>query len=243
MRRFIRYSILLYDVAIPMTPAFLLLSEHLALPKEATYTWVIPRLAPFSVNHTIMDLLNNPESVWKIGFLAIIAICVYLTTYRTSLVGIVNRISTRGRRDSTARTPPRSFSPEKKNASSTKSPASYNDALPPHRRESLLELQGHCFKWSEVSEAEMQQKTLPMTADYKKSPGNLYTPTGFTIDEVKTLGDFPDYATLSGVPLPKPYRDFDIAKALPRPYRPFRWAYHQTMCMLPLPCNGSIPLD
>jgi len=30
--------------------------------------------------------------------------------------------------------------------------------------------------------------------------------------------------------LPEPYGGFDPAKALPRPYRPFRWAYHQTMC-------------
>jgi hypothetical protein len=44
------------------------------------------------------------------------------------------------------------------------------------------------------------------------------------------MGDFPAYDILSGVPLPKPYTHFEPAKALPRPYRPFRWAYHQTMC-------------
>jgi hypothetical protein len=42
---------------------------------------------------------------------------------------------------------------------------------------------------------------------------------------------FPDYASLSGIPLPKAYLGFNITRALPRPYRPFRWVYHQTMCM------------
>lgn len=64
------------------------------------------------------------------------------------------------------------------------------------------------------------------------TPGapNKYTPTGFSTDEIKTLGDFPAYDILSGVPLPEPYEEFQAEKAVPRPYRPFRWAYHQTMC-------------
>lgn len=59
---------------------------------------------------------------------------------------------------------------------------------------------------------------------------NHFTPTGVTLREIHHLGDFPDYASLSGVPLPEAYPEFDIAKAAARPYRPFRWAYHQTMC-------------
>lgn len=58
-------------------------------------------------------------------------------------------------------------------------------------------------------------------------------PTGFTpktAAEVKALGLYPDYEKLSGVPWPAPYEGFVLEKALPRPYRPFRWAYHQTMC-------------
>jgi hypothetical protein len=58
----------------------------------------------------------------------------------------------------------------------------------------------------------------------------MCTPCDFTVEDIEALGDFPDYATLSGIPLPEPYHDFDIKKAKPRPYRPFRWAYHQTMC-------------
>lgn len=51
-------------------------------------------------------------------------------------------------------------------------------------------------------------------------------------EEIEGYGDFPDYASLSGVRLPNPYPEFKIEKALPRPYRPFRWSYHQTMGML-----------
>lgn len=40
----------------------------------------------------------------------------------------------------------------------------------------------------------------------------------------------PDYAKLTGFPAPKPIHHFDIDSAKPRPYRPFRWEYHQTMC-------------
>lgn len=177
-------------------------------------------------------LLNRPESAWRVGAVLVIATGVYFITCRLlSFRSLLNKIPSRGRRGSTASTPPRSFSPKQQNASPTKSSTNYNSALPPLRRESLLKLQKRPFKVSEVNEAEISQKMLPMTADYRNSPGNLYTPTGFSVDEVKALGDFPDYATLSGVPLPTPYHEHVLEKALPRPYRPMRWGYHQTMCM------------
>lgn len=68
-------------------------------------------------------------------------------------------------------------------------------------------------------------------ANEKCSDWSQYTPTGFATADIKKLGRFPDYAALSGVPLPRSYLEFDINKALPRPYRPFRWTYHQTMCI------------
>ena len=40
----------------------------------------------------------------------------------------------------------------------------------------------------------------------------------------------PNYSKLTGFPCPKPIHHFDIDSAKPRPYRPFRWGYHQTMC-------------
>lgn len=183
-----------------------------------------------------MDVINSPESACRIGMILVAATAVYLILCRSSTKSFFNRISLRGRRDSTAKTPPRSFSPEKKSKSTT-SPATYNDALPPQRREALSQLQGKAIRWRDVDETEMRQNILPMTADYRTSPGNLYTPTGFSIDDIKALGDFPNYATLSGVPLPGPYPEHDIERAKPRPYRPFRWSYHQTMCMSKTICN------
>lgn len=177
-----------------------------------------------------MEFLTSPESAWKICLVLIAAAAVYSFLHRSPMNFLWKSISLRGRRDSTAITPPRSISPEKKNANSATSPLSYYHTLPPQRRESLLQLKGVTFRWREVDEAEVRQNALPMTADYTKSPGNLYTPTGFSVDQVKALGDFPDYATLSGIPLPESYPEHDIEKAQPRPYRPFRWAYHQTMC-------------
>lgn len=53
--------------------------------------------------------------------------------------------------------------------------------------------------------------------------------TDRTPEQIAAYGDFPDYASLSGVRQPVPYTGFDIAQALPRPYRPFRWEYKQTM--------------
>lgn len=42
-----------------------------------------------------------------------------------------------------------------------------------------------------------------------------------------------DYFILSGVPRPKPLPHFDTDQAIARPYRPFRWEYHQNMCQWP----------
>lgn len=173
----------------------------------------------------------SSESALRIGLFLIAVSAVYTILYRMPGKSIFNRISLRGRKNSGAKTPPRSFSPDKKEAKSTTSPPTYNHALPPSRRAAMLQLKEATIPWHEMNEAEMQKNMLPMTADYRSSPGKLYTPTGFSVDDIKSLGDFPDYATLSGVPLPSPYPEHDIDKATPRPYRPFRWAYHQTMCM------------
>lgn len=96
--------------------------------------------------------------------------------------------------------------------------------------ENLPAAQRKKLKGHEIDEELFQKSQIPITADYREVEGNNYLPAGFSVDEIKALGDFPDYAELSGVPLPEPYREFDIDKALPRPYRPFRWKYHQTMC-------------
>ncbi|KAF4550537.1 Hypothetical protein D9617_17g048060 [Elsinoe fawcettii] len=69
------------------------------------------------------------------------------------------------------------------------------------------------------------------------------TPTGFSMTDIRALGDFPDYAKLSGVPLPIPYSTFNIDKALPRPYRPLRWPYHQTMSLTKLEPDWWLELE
>ena len=118
------------------------------------------------------------------------------------------------------------------------SPRELTSVFPPHRRTALGDLEPNALSGSGPSASELSRRppeykqlrlsaTVPCDADYKP---DSTTPTGFTIEEIRRLGNFPDYAALSGSPLPKPYRVFDIAKALPRPYRPYRWPYHQTMC-------------
>ena len=150
---------------------------------------------------------------------------------------LLTRFKLRGRRTSSADTPPRSLSPNKISTVST-GLNEYLDSIPPSRREALVEVakdlpatQREKIGGVELDAQTLIQNIMPFTAHWTKCKGSTLLPTGISVDEIKALGDFPDYATLSGVPLPNPHEEFDIEKALPRPYRPFRWAYHQTMCM------------
>ncbi|KAG7086669.1 hypothetical protein E1B28_002609 [Marasmius oreades] len=52
-----------------------------------------------------------------------------------------------------------------------------------------------------------------------------------------------DYFELSGVPAPTPLPDFDIDKAKPRPYRPFRWEYHQNMSLMSMEPDWWLELE
>lgn len=140
-------------------------------------------------------------------------------------------------------TPPQSLTTEKKNGfgSNTSQPL-YADVFPPHRREALADLPpnsmaGPGLSASELSRQPPDYSRLTPDKDVSDSDDVLQhtTPTGFTVEEIRRLGAFPDYATLSGIPLPSPYETFNIETAMPRPYRPYRWPYHQTMCML-CPC-------
>ncbi|GIZ44853.1 hypothetical protein CKM354_000803900 [Cercospora kikuchii] len=147
---------------------------------------------------------------------------------------LADRLGLQRRRCSVATTPPRDLPP--KPIAEVDANALYVQAFPPHRRNTLAELRSSAD--SQLSRPLHTLAQLP--ADHarllpdKASPDLLLhalhtTPTGFTLTEIEELGEFPDYATLSGVPLPKANDEFDIATALSRPYRPFRWAYHQTM--------------
>ncbi|ORY15177.1 hypothetical protein BCR34DRAFT_191115 [Clohesyomyces aquaticus] len=157
----------------------------------------------------------------------------------------LNRIHFRSRRASGSNTPPRSLSPGKKQYDRASDP-NYSDTFPPSRRHTLAEIEGNLpsiLGKSQGSLAISPSECLPMTMSYLDAKKQMFTPCQFSTEEIKTLGDFPDYATLSGVPLPRPYPEFDIKKALPRPYRPFRWAYHQTMSLTKLEPDWWLELE
>ncbi|KAI1473010.1 uncharacterized protein F4812DRAFT_411263 [Daldinia caldariorum] len=84
---------------------------------------------------------------------------------------------------------------------------------------------------------------LGFEEDYRTADDSKYCFSGFSVREIKALGDFPDYSVLSEVPMPQPYLEFDIDRAKARPYRPFRWAYHQTMSLTKLETDWWIELE
>jgi len=175
--------------------------------------------------------------VLLLGISFIISSFAYLALSKRQRDVIFNRLHFRGRRASTSDTPPRSLSPERKLANNVPPAIDYKDIFPPSGREDLMKvtesLPVHLQQrvgGLEINEDEFRKSLIPLTAHYETCGPSTYTPTGFSIGEVKALGDFPDYAGLSCVPLPEPYHECDFQKALPRPYRPFRWSYHQTMC-------------
>jgi hypothetical protein len=144
---------------------------------------------------------------------------------------LLERLHIQRRRFSGAKTPPRSLSPGKVDVSGA---PDYSDVFPPSRRIALAGIPGFAEKVGKSQEALVasveKKECIPLTTELHNAKKTMCTPCEFTVEEIEALGDFPDYAILSGIPLPTPYHDFDIKKAIPRPYRPFRWAYHQTMC-------------
>jgi hypothetical protein len=159
---------------------------------------------------------------------------------------VLYRLHFQHRRASGSKTPPRSFSPvrEKPIRHTEKDALLYNPAqdfinsFPPSRRSSLAKVAKHAspsgkqvFIGPEPTTSILRDEALPTTQSHDLENQKLkYTPTGFSTAEIKAIGDFPPYDILSGVSLPGVYEGFNHNKALPRPYRPFRWAYHQTMC-------------
>jgi hypothetical protein len=140
------------------------------------------------------------------------------------------------RRTSGSKTPPRSLSPsgEKDTAEQKAETRKENRELfhnfPPSRHHVLEKLPESKVPIGPEPSVEMLREQAMSTKKTMTSASTGYTATGFSAAEIKALGDFPRYDLLSGVPLPEPYEEFDPSNALPRPYRPFRWGYHQTMC-------------
>lgn len=107
--------------------------------------------------------------------------------------------------------------------------------FPPSRRHTLAELKLSKGIAVTPPPETLQRKQLPTTrtADFDKN--DQFTPTGFSTEDVRALGRFPDYSVLTGTRYPVPYGPhFDIKKAVFRPTRPFRWVYHQTMGKQPV---------
>lgn len=174
---------------------------------------------------------------WMLGLGAVLLVStiVVLIFNKSKRDAVLDKLYSQKRRTSGASTPPRSLSISKDSSCTT---PDYITTFPPSRREVLPQLaetasgtNSRILIGTEPSLDFLLKHPLPTTRSYTLD-NNVpkYTPTGFSTAEIKAMGDFPAYNILSGVPLPEPYENFDPAKALPRPYRPFRWAYHQTMC-------------
>ena len=134
-------------------------------------------------------------------------------------------------------TPSERWPSEKRKDGREASPSpEYRDAYPPSTRPSLAELvsalpphQRERCQTIGLKQAKIRNAISPWGIGWEHWSPATCSPMGISLGEIRALGDFPDYAKLSGVPLPQAYPEFDINKARPRPYRPFRWAYHQTM--------------
>ena len=172
-----------------------------------------------------------------IGSVLIVVFFLSLDRHRRDTVYRYVGVPPRGRRISSSKTPPRSLSPERKVPTNAPHVGDYKDVFPPPCREALASAaktlskeQQRRLRGNEIDHDEFKKNIIPFTADYRECGPSSHTCMKISMDEVRALGDFPNYAELCGVPLPQHYKEFKIETAMPRPYRPFRWAYHQTMC-------------
>jgi hypothetical protein len=184
--------------------------------------------------------MDEGRLVW-LGLGSLIVLVGYLSLSQRQRNAIADRLFLRGRRISSAKTPPRSLSPsEKGSAPSAARVNEYASAFPPSQRHVLNDIkktlsgtQRHQLGSLDFDEKAFENNLIGWEEDYFTCDESKYVASGFSVKEIRALGNFPDYAALTGVPDPQPYVNFDITQAIPRPYRPFRWAYHQTMCKRP----------
>ncbi|KAH7126090.1 hypothetical protein EDB81DRAFT_730457 [Dactylonectria macrodidyma] len=123
--------------------------------------------------------------------------------------------------------------------------AEYVNVYPPSQRETLQKVNPKLWPASKNFDLSVAPRSsiLKLDADYRLANPSNYVYSGFSIGDIRALGILPDYAMLSGVPLPSPVKNFNIENALARPYRPFRWAYHQTMSYKKLDPDFWIELE
>ncbi|KAJ8127212.1 hypothetical protein O1611_g6424 [Lasiodiplodia mahajangana] len=95
-------------------------------------------------------------------------------------------------------------------------------AFPPSQRDQFKEIvatlpstQQKAIGNLSFTQETFERSLLRFEEEYSIADDSKYVYSGFSIREIKGLGDFPDYSILSGVPIPKPYLDFDIDRAKP----------------------------
>ncbi|CZT03548.1 hypothetical protein WAI453_012276 [Rhynchosporium graminicola] len=197
---------------------------------------------------TIQSYLSDRWMV-TFGIISLLLSIIGLAVNKRQRDAVLRRLHFQRRRTSGASTPPRSILPSKKSAGPD-APDFFN-AFPPSRRCALPELaktlpahSAQIFQSTEPSGDFLGKHALPISQTYSlESKTPQYTPTGFSTTEIKAMGDFPAYDILSGVPLPQAYENFDATKALPRPYRPLRWKYHQTMSLQKLESDWWLEVE
>ncbi|KJK74589.1 hypothetical protein H634G_10118 [Metarhizium anisopliae BRIP 53293] len=121
----------------------------------------------------------------------------------------------------------------------------YSNVFPPSQRK-LVACIGADVGAGDASSSNPSQHpelVLGLEEDYRLASPSRIVFSGFSVGEIRSLGSFPDYAALSEVPLPRAANDFDIATARPRPYRPLRWPYNQTMAIQKMEPDYWIELE
>ncbi|KAK8063065.1 hypothetical protein PG997_015162 [Apiospora hydei] len=163
------------------------------------------------------------------------------------LVGLGLTLLKRRRLSLSPSSPPPTPTYGGKTSYSTKEPYPSSVVFPPSRRAALAQLLPSSKlakkKESTIETSELRSKQLPTSHAQDLDKPDQYTPTGISTQEIKALGAFPDYSVLAGVPYPKPCPSFDITKAAFRPFRPFRWTYHQTMAVMKMEPDYWLELE
>ncbi|KAJ3461354.1 hypothetical protein MRS44_009907 [Fusarium solani] len=167
-------------------------------------------------------------------FSGVLSTICYVTIVLFAVYYIRRRKNNRGEKNlSLAASPKRS-----------KTGQDYSDVFPPSQRPFLSRFDSR-FRHADqsVDISKLSRLVLGMNENYATASPERFIYSGFTVGDVLKLGNFPDYAALSEVPLPKPAEDFDINTVQPRPYRPLRWPYHQTMSFQKMETDYWIELD
>ncbi|KAI1387718.1 uncharacterized protein F4822DRAFT_290685 [Hypoxylon trugodes] len=185
--------------------------------------------------------------IWLASAIAL-SLITFLTLSRSQKNVVLRRLGLTGRNASRPSTPSlEKQTPSKPLASST---SDLLATLPPTPRDQLRTVIHKLSATQQEAIGDLSfdadvfaRSLLGLEEDYRTADDSKYSYMGFSVRELKALGDFPDYSTISEVPMPNPYPEFNIDRALPRPYRPFRWAYHQTMSLTKLETDWWIELE